>query len=339
MKRIGSVFEVIISLEILDKASKLACKTRKNKNEVISFLEKKDILLEKLHKELSEGTYRSSEYRMFVINEKGKDRWVADLPLYPDRIVHWAICLVVEDRLNKSLIDQTYACVKGRGQHDAVNKVCEYIRKDHRLRYALTIDVRKFFQSIDKDILKNKLESKFKDRRFLNLMFQLIDEYPHDGIPLGNRYSPMLANLYLSDLDHLLKERYHVHYIVSFMDDRCILGYSKIWLHKIRGIIDEELKKMKLELKKNYQVFPIDKRGILFLGYRIYSDHVMLSKTTKKRMIAACEVIRERDEKDMIFMAEHDRGTLASYHGVLSHCDGLHIHHIYIDPLMKRIER
>lgn len=334
MIRIGGVFNDIASMDVLDEAAKKACSSRKNIIEVQDFLVRRDELLLRLREQLLDGTFVSSRYRMFTVKERGKERFVADLPLYPDRILHWAICIVVEERLNRKLIDQSYGSRKGMGYHDAVKRVYDYLQDDSRLRYALVVDVKKFFASIDKDILKRKLERAFKDRRFLDLMFGLIDDYPYSGIPIGNRYSPMLANLYLSEMDHTLKEKYHVHYLVAFMDDRCILGYSKKWLRSILHVMERMLADIGLELKPNYQIFPIDSRGIPFLGYRIFTDHILLNKQTKKRMQRAAARISGRLEDPDYRLDNHDRGTIYSYHGVLQWCNGRHLHSLTLTPLI-----
>lgn len=332
MHRISGIFDILSLPEVLETAADNACKSRKDKGEVAAFLQDRDRLLQKLRRELLTETYVSSEYRMFTIHEKGKERLVADLPLYPDRILHWAICLAVEDKLNAKLIAQTYASIPGRGFHQAVHQVYTYVRNDPKAKYALVMDVRKFYQSIDLDVLKKKLEAVIKDRRFLRLMFRLLDEYPCGGLPLGNRYSPMLANLYLSNLDHLLKETHHVHYYVRFMDDMCVIGYSKPWLRRILGVVQGALAEDGLTLKGNYQIFPIDSRGIPFLGYRIYSDHILLKRRNKVKMMRAAGRVLSHC-KASGEMSAHDMGTVASYRGMLKWCNGRHLDKKIFGPI------
>lgn len=276
---------------------------------------------------------------MFVTNEHGKDRLVADCPLYPDRILHWAICLVAEDPLNRTLIRQTYGSVPGTGHHAAVRKLYDYIQKDARARYALSVDVRHFFASIDKDVLKSKLRRTFKDRRFIDLMDIIIDGYTLSGIPIGNRTSPMLANLYLSQIDHAMKEDYHCHYYVRYMDDIVVLGYSTKWLHRIQRVLEGMMKDIGLEMKSNWQVYPIDSRGIPFLGYRIFSDHILLKKSTKRRIKTAARRIARYLETTGMPMDRHDQGTVHSYEGVLKWCDGKNLRRKVLDPLYRLEER
>ena len=125
-------------------------------------------------------------------------------------------------------------------------------------------------------------------------MDKLIEEYPYSGLPIGNRYSPMLANLYFSDMDHKLKQKYHAHYFISFMDDRCILGYSKKWLHRILDKVIQMLDELHLQIKPNYQIFPIDKRGIAFLGYRIFRTHILLLKRTKRKLKKTSDILEKQ---------------------------------------------
>lgn len=149
------------------------------------FREDADSKLELLRQTVIDGTFRPSEYRTYIKRENGKDRLIADISLYPDRILHSAICIALEDRLNAKLDPHVYSGRRNMGQHMAVSKISGYIRNDPRIKYALQIDIRQFYASIDKGILKAKLRTVIKDRRFLELMDVLIDGYPLPGIPLG----------------------------------------------------------------------------------------------------------------------------------------------------------
>lgn len=284
MKRVSGLFEKILEPDLLNKAAKTACRHRKDRNEVASFMQGKEEKLSALRSSLIEGTFVPSVYRTRIKNERGKDRLIADISLYPDRILHTAVCLAAEEHIDRRLISQCYGGRKGKGQHMAVTHLCRSLRRNPDLKYALSIDIRQFYASIDKDILKGKLRRVYKDSRFLGLMDMLIDSYDLPGLPLGSRFSSMLANLYLSHLDHTLKERYHVHHMARFMDDIVVLGKSKQWLRRILEVIRKELEAVRLEIKSNWQIFPIASRGIPYLGYVIHPDHVLLRKSTKLRM-------------------------------------------------------
>lgn len=320
MRRYGDLWLQICDRDNLDKAAKKACKSRKDKVEVAAFLADRDRKLEELRLIMLNNQYHSSSYRIFIANDRGKRREIADLPLYPDRIAHWAVALVVEPLLNKRIIPQSHASRKRQGAHSAVKQLYGYIQSDPKVRYALKMDVSKFFPSIDKGLLKQMIRRYIKDPDLLFWFDCLIDEYPFPGIPIGNRTSPLLANLYLSSVDNLMKQQYHCHYYVRYMDDIIILGYSKPWLHQQRENIAEALAEKGLKLKGNWQVFPIDDRGIDFVGYRVFTDHILLRKSTKTRMKRKLSDIRER-QKAGEELTIHDKGTLSSYNGVLKWCD------------------
>lgn len=330
MKRIAGAWEKIVDMDTLREAAKRSCRARRNKLEVAAFLEDEERKLSDLRDMLIDGSYHTSAYRFFRISENGKQRVIADLPLYPDRIVHWAVALAIEEPLNRKLIDQTYGSRPGGGHHRAVRQLERYVRGDSRVRYALSMDIRQFFPSIDREVLKSKLRDAVKDRRALELLELIVDEYPRDGIPLGNRTSPMLANLYLSDMDHEIKQRLRCHYYLRYMDDMVVLGYSKQWLHRIRRRVSEVLEGIGLELKGDWQVYPIEKRGIPYLGYRVYRTHTLLRKRTKNRMKRAMRRIRDAEG-----LTVRDLGAIRSYEGVLSWCDGRHLAETAIGPALR----
>lgn len=143
----------------------------------------------------------------------------------------------------------------------------------------------------------------------------------------------MLANLYLSDMDHLLSEKHHVHYKARFADDYLILGYSKAWLWRILGVIREELNGLGLEIKPNWQIYPIAKRPIQFLGYVIYTDHIMLKKSTKKRMQRKAKAIEKRQKDPSYILTSHDLGVIHSYEGCLKWCNGRNLAHMTFDNI------
>ncbi|MDY0246377.1 MAG: reverse transcriptase domain-containing protein [Methanosarcina mazei] len=297
----------------------------------------REVYLRRVRDMLISHSYRSSEYRTFTICENGKERLVADIPFYPDRIIHWAVMQVIETIILNNLIDQTYAAIPGRGAHQALTKLDSYL-KDEKVTYCLKTDVRKFFPSIDKNILKSKLRTKIKDRDVLWLLNSIIDQYPLPGIPIGNYTSQYFANFYLSEIDHIMKERYKCHYYLRYMDDIIILGYSKQWLHKMQFILDTEFQLIGLTMKCNWQIFPIEARGIDFLGYRTFKEFRLLRKNTKRRLKRTVSEVLA-DIKLSGGLNTHNRGRIASYNGVLSWCDSYRLRERTIGLIEKALEK
>jgi len=333
MRRVGDIWSDIVSMDNLIESAKLACKRRKNKREVARFKENQTVLLEKLQTMLMDHTFVSSQYKIFQVRENGKVRDVANLPLYPDRIVHWAISRVVEPIINSRLIDQTHASRVKHGTHSAMTDAYKYLRRDSRIKYCLKTDVRKFFPSVDRIVIKSKLRTIIKDKDALALMDRIIDDYPLTGIAIGNRVSPMMANLCLSEMDHVMKEVHHVHYYVRYMDDVVILGYSKPWLHQMRKIMSAILGEMGLTMEGKWQIFPVD-TGIDFVGWRIYSTHILIRKRTKVKIKAASDRLAEKVASGRE-LNKHDHGTIASYNGLMKWCNAYNLYRSTFWPVER----
>jgi len=280
MKRKGNLYETIISLDNLKNAVKLAKKGKLKQFGVKKFLENQEENLNILHELLNHRKFKTSEYSEIQIFEP-KPRVIARLPFYKDRILHWAIMLQLRDIFVKSFIAQTYSGIKGRGIHKASYDLRKVIKK---YDYCLKLDVKKFYENIDHNILKTLLRKKIKDKELLTLLDEIIDSY-HSGLPLGSLVSQYFANFYLSYFDHFIKENLKVRSYFRYMDDMVILSNNKEELHNIFADIEIYLKCLKLEVKENYQIFPIKKRSIDFVGYCHYKTHTLIRKSIKKNYI------------------------------------------------------
>lgn len=320
VKRQGNLWADVCSMENIKLAYTNARKGKTHRIDVLKMDRDPMPYLIRIREMLISHTFKSSEYRMFVIRENGKERNVADLPFFPDRIVHWALMQVIEPIIMRNLIDQTYAALPGRGSHQALGKLKDYLKNDDA-EYCLKMDIRKFFPSIDKGVLMRKLGRRIKDEDVLRLCSKIIHEYPHPGLPIGNYTSQFFANFYLSDLDHYMKESYHCKYYLRYMDDIIILGWSKRWLHRARRRIASIIGPWGLEIKGSWQVFPIDDRGVDFVGYRTFKRFCLLRKRTKVRMIRAMDRLHDKLAGGAKLDC-HDLGCLSSYRGCLMHCDG-----------------
>lgn len=286
MKRIGNIFDKIIDFDNLVLADK---KARLNKNKrygIAKFDKHYHDNLVKLQRMLSEGTYKTSEYDIFtIIADRGhKEREIYRLPYFPDRIAHHAIMNVIEPILVNRFTQDTYSCIRGRGIHLAAKKLKHVLKIDPvGTKYCLKLDIKKYFPSVDRDILMGQFERIFKDKRFLNLISEIIHS-TDKGIPIGNYISQFAANLYLSWFDRYIKQDLKVKYYFRYCDDLVFLSESKEELHTLLDTIREYLdKNLKLTIKENWQIFPVESRGIDFLGYVFRHNFVLLRKDMKKK--------------------------------------------------------
>jgi retron-type reverse transcriptase len=307
MKRKGGLWERIISLENLREADRRARKGKGNQPGVVAHDKNSEANLQQLHIMLRDQSYRTSPYTVFPIWEP-KERLIYRLPYFPDRIVHWAVMLVLEPIFMAHFTADTYSCVKGRGIHGAARAVKRALRDEAGTQYCLKLDIRKFYPSVNHQILKNLLRRKLKDERLLWLLDEIIDSA--DGLPIGNYLSQYLANYYLTAFDRWLKQDKHIHFYFRYADDLVILAPDKPSLHQLLAEIHEYLwAKLKLQVKDNYQIFPVAARGIDFVGYVFFHTYTLLRKGIKQRMARALA------KKPSI-------QTFASYYGWVKHCNG-----------------
>lgn len=297
MKRINNIYERIISIENLNLADENARKKKEKTYGVMLHDKNREENIKKLHENLKNKQHKTSCYRIFKIYEP-KERTIYQLPYYPDRIVHHAIMNVLEPVWVDSFIKHTYSCIKKRGIHGCQKAVKRAMRDIEGTKYCLKIDVRKFYPSIDHDILKDIIRKKIKCKDTLDLIDEIIDSA--EGVPIGNYLSQYMANLYLSYFDHWVKEELKVNYYFRYADDMVFLSHSKEYLHSLLVQINDYLSEnLNLCLKGNYQVFPIEERGLDFVGYVIRHDYVLIRKSIKTKFTRKARRLKKKgvDEK------------------------------------------
>ena len=264
MKRIGGLFDEIISIENLQLADEKARRGKRKSKDILSHDENCEQNIIDLHLALKNKTFSTSKYNIFVIQEK-KERVISSLP-YIDRIVHHAIIQVLEPVFTKIFIANTYSCIKGRGIHGAATAVKKALKDVDNTTYCLKLDIKQFYPSINHDVLKTIIRRKIKDKDLLWLLDDIIDST--NGVPIGNYTSQYFANLYLTYFDHWLKEVKKVKYYFRYADDMVILHGSKEYLHQLLAEIREYIEnQLQLTIKDNYQISPVESRGIDFVGY------------------------------------------------------------------------
>lgn len=260
-------------------------------------------------------TYTTSAYSTYKLYEP-KERIIFRLPYYPDRIAHHAIMNIMEPIWVAHMINDTYACVKKRGIHAIVRKLQKILNKDaNGTAYCLKLDIHKFYPSIDHDILKIILRKKIKDKKLLFILDGIIDSA--DGVPIGNYLSQFFANLYLTEFDHFIKEVLKIKYYFRYCDDIVILCNRKEKLWKWFALIKEYFEDvLKLSLKSNWQVFPVESRGIDFVGYKFFHSHILLRKSIKLRI----KKLIDKYIEGVITKTEF-KASMNSYVGWLKHCN------------------
>ena len=333
MKRYNDIFPKIVDMENLREAFKNAKKGKSHYHEVKMVAKDPDFYLSKIQEMLINGTYKTSKYETFIKNDKGKEREIYKLPFYPDRIIHWAIMLQIEPIFMKTFTTFTNASLKDRGIHRTLDQLDKMLLDEEGTKYCLKIDVEKFFPNINHNILKGLLRKKFKDKLLLNLLDEIIDSIDGEkGVPIGNYLSQYFANFYLAYFDHWLKETKKCKYVLRYMDDIVILHSDKNFLHQLRKDISVYLdKNLKLKLKDNWQVYPVDSRGIDFVGYKTFRKYKLLRKSTYKRMKTKCIKLEKKS-----LLSFSDFCSVNSYLGWIKWCNGHNLSKKYIIKLLDK---
>lgn len=319
MKRIGNIYHKVYDLKNIELADDNARKHKKHTFGIQRHDKNRDIENMILSDDLENLTYKTSSYSTFTIYEP-KERLIFRLPYYPDRITHHAIMNVMEPIWTKIFVKGTYSCIKNRG----IIKVLKDLKKDlsdyrNDTTYCLKMDIRKFYPSIDHDILYEITQKKLKDPELLTLLKEIINSA--DEVPIGNYLSQFFANLYLAYFDHWVKEELKCKFYYRYADDVVILDGDKNHLRNILLAIKIYLKYvLKLELKPNYQIFPVDDRGIDFVGYKFYHSHILLRKSIKKKLFKLIK--RYKDKK---IGKEELKRRMQSYFGWLKYCNSKHL--------------
>lgn len=277
MKRLGGIWQEVVAFENLYKAYLKARKGKSHSTEVAYFSLNLESNLLRLQWQLQQGLYQPGDYRFFTLYER-KPRLIAAAP-FVDRVVHHALLSIIEPVLDRQFIYDSYACRKDKGVHAAVNRYQQWAK---HYRYALKMDISRYFPSIDHQRLKQKLARKIKDKAVLQLLDCLIDHTPRVcgeplynrrcGLPIGNLTSQFFANLYLDGMDHYLKEVCGVKAYLRYVDDFIILANDKAPLHRLQRQVEDFLEAELLCLHpRKANIFRVD-RGVDVLGYRIFPD-------------------------------------------------------------------
>ena len=280
MKRFDNVYDQIISIDNLVLADRIASRGKAKQYAVIYHRSNQQQNIIELHNILQSKQFKTSAYSVFKVYEP-KEREVYRLPYFPDRIVHHAIMNLLEPMFVETFTADTYSCIKGKGIHAAVRNLKTALKDVSGTIYCLKLDIKKFYPSVDHTVLKTLIRKKIKDTDLLCLLDEIIDSAP--GLPIGNYLSQYFANFYLSYFDHWIKEKMAVKYYFRYADDLVILSDNKKYLHGLLANINDYLQtNLKLTVKSNYQVFPVEARGIDFLGYVFYHTHLRLRKSIKQ---------------------------------------------------------
>jgi retron-type reverse transcriptase len=288
------MYHELTSWANLLSAYKKASKGKRRFSYVAEFeLNLEDNLLQ-LQDELRGKTYQPGNYNSFYIHEP-KRRLISAAP-FRDRVVHHALCNLIEPLFERSFIFDSYANRIGKGTHRALNRCQQFAR---RYPFVLQCDLRQFFPSLDHAVLRSILSAKIFDSDVLWLIDQILKSgegvlcesynmvyFPGDdlfaterprGLPIGNLTSQFWANVYLSPFDHFIKRDLRCKAYLRYVDDFLLFSKSKSALWEWKHAIIARLAKQRLTVHEHGHPRLVNE-GIPFLGFIIYPNRRRLKR-------------------------------------------------------------
>ena len=331
MKTYNHIFEKIISIENLFLAWDEFKKGKREKLDVQEFEFHLEENLFQLNRELKNKTYRHGSYKSFLIQDP-KERHIHKATVR-DRILHHAVFNTLNPVFESTFIPHSFSCRIDKGTHKGVNQLASFLRKasknNRKVCFALKCDIKKFFDTIDHQILISIIKKRIKDKKALWLIEEIIESFASQystpfgrkGIPLGNLTSQFFANIYLNELDQFIKNELKEKYYLRYTDDFIIVKEKRSQLKPIIKIINNFLKNhLKLSLHPKKVIVLKYQQGVDFLGYICFPYHRLLRSETKQRIFKKLKQ-KVKNFQSNIISEQSLEQSLQSYLGVLSHCN------------------
>lgn len=299
---------------------------KRSKADVQNFEHNLEDNLFTLYNDLKNKTFRHSDYIPFYITDP-KRRHIHKANIR-DRVLHHAIFRQLYPIFDKGFIFDSYSCRIGKGTHNAVNRLEYFVRiiscNYRQNLWALKCDVSKFFDSIDPQRLSDLIDLKISDPDVRWLIDKVLHSFRKAnglGIPLGNVTSQLFANIYLNELDQFMKRELKIKYYLRYCDDFIILSERKEYLESLTPIIAKFLEdRLGLILHPRKIIYTKLSQGIDFLGYVILPHHRVLRTKTKNRILRKIQG-NKIGLKQGTMEEEYFNRSMASYSGMLKHCD------------------
>lgn len=286
---------------------------KRHKKDVVLFQSRLAENLAYLHRSLVDRSYEHGGYKAFNISDP-KPRNIHKA-MVRDRVLHHLIYKELYRYFDVRFIYDSYSCRKNKGTHRALNRFKEFAGKvsknNTRTCHVLKCDIRRFFASIDQEILMTILKRHIEDPELLRLLEKVISSFystrPGVGLPLGNITSQLLVNVYMHEFDMYVKQELRVKYYLRYADDFAILSDDKQYLENMLVKMDIFLKeKLKLTLHEDKVYIKTYASGIDFLGWVHFPYHRQMRTVTKRKMLRNLNGYPKQE-------------TINSYRGLLSH--------------------
>jgi hypothetical protein len=334
MKRVGHIFETLISDENIKKAIDEVNRThrwepRHRVNKVVAWVEStKQERIEELHRLIVEGFNPSpaAEKKRWD-KAAGKWRNIHEPRLYPDQYVHHILVQALQPVMMRGMDLCACGSIRGRGIHYGIKKLKRWMKEDGKdTKYCAELDIHHFYDSLKPEVVMDRLRHLIKDERTLDLCWRVVK----GGVSIGAYTSQWFANTTLQPLDMMIHERqYRVTHYIRYMDNFTIFSPNKKALHGLIKDIDTWLKAHGMELKDNWQVFPTKSRLPTALGYRYGHGYTILRKRNLFRLKRQMMSYRKKRRRRRRIPHSLAFGLLSRL-GQMKHCNSTRLYTQYV---------
>lgn len=283
----ADLWSQVCDIENLYAAYHEARRGKRYARDAMQFAERAETRLARLQRQLAAGTWRPGEPRRFWVRDP---KWrEITAPPFVDRIVHHALVRVIEPLFERRFIRDSYACRVGRGNQAAVDRVQRFLRRARQRWgdgvYVIKIDIRRYFASLDHDVVITAIGRIVDDPDIMNLWRVILGGYSYAGIglPVGALTSQLAANAVLDILDHRVKDEWGEPFYARYMDDLVLLAPDRATARQRMKGIACITSALHLTLNPKSALFPWQ-RGIDFCGYRIWPTHILPRKRNIRRI-------------------------------------------------------
>ena len=308
MKRANHLLEKIAEPDNLRLAYWKAGKGKRYTQEVMAYGRQFEREQVSLREQILSGEVVVGNYRFFKVFEP-KERQIC-ASAFREQVLHHAIMNICHDHFERVQIYDSYASRKRKGTYAALQRAERFARTH---KWHLKLDVKKFFESIHHEVVKGQLARMFKDHRLLAIFAKIIDSYqasPGRGLPIGNLTSQYLANHYLADLDHYIREQIGIGTYVRYMDDMILWHNEKDTLKVAFQDINEFVQnRLRCFLKP--RILNRSRMGLSFLGYRIFPYYTQLTQQSKQRFIRKMRILMDNYDSGLWSETECQRRVLS----------------------------
>lgn len=304
MKRFGSLFDQTFTLDALYDAYVEARRGKRDRKQVNEFERDLGANLQRLHEELTNGSYRPQPYFHFIVKEPKERRISA--PAFKDVVVQHAIYATIRSIFDATFIHENHGCRQGKGIHSASHSLQNFLRQHDSELYTLQLDIRKFYYSINHSTLKQLFRKKIKDDKLLAVMELFINDNGAEiGLPIGNLLSQLYALIYLNELDQFIKRELKIEHYVRYVDDFILVGLTKEQAYANKQAIEEFID-FHSHLKLSHWTIAKIKRGCNFVGYRTWKGRKFVRKHS---LYNFNKQLKRRNKQALISLLGHAKHT------------------------------